>query len=104
MRARVPRRRHGEWRPPTDRPDPVAVLMRTNEGRLSDLVPVRHGRMMESPFAYHRGAPAMMAADLSCTPASGVTLQLCGDAHLLNFGSFRHPRAQPGLRRQRLRR
>ena len=67
------------------------MLLRTNEGRLPELVPVRHGRMMESPFAYYRGAPAMMAADLSRTPATGVTLQICGDAHLLNFGSFATP-------------
>lgn len=67
------------------------MLLRTNEGRLPELVPVRHGRMMESPFAYYRGAPAMMAADLSHTPVTGVTLQICGDAHLLNFGSFATP-------------
>ena len=67
------------------------MLIRTNEGRLPELVPVRHGRMAESPFAYYRGAPAMMAADLSHTPATGVTLQICGDAHLLNFGSFATP-------------
>jgi len=91
LRARVPRRSHGEWRPPADRPEPVEVLLRTNEGRLPELVPVRHGRMMESPFAYYRGAPAMMAEDLSRTPATGVTLQICGDAHLLNFGSFATP-------------
>lgn len=91
LRARVPRRSHSEWRPPADRPDPVEMLVRTNEGRLAELVPVRHGRMMESPFAYYRGAPAMMAADLSRTPATGITLQICGDAHLLNFGSFATP-------------
>jgi len=91
LRARVPRRSHGEWRLPADRPEPVEMLLRTNEGRLPELAPVRHGRMMESPFAYYRGAPAMMAADLSHTPATGVTLQICGDAHLLNFGSFATP-------------
>ena len=91
LRTRVPRRSHGEWRPPADRPDPVEVLLRTNEGRLPELAPVRHGRMMQSPFAYYRGAPAMMAADLSRTPATGVRLQICGDAHLLNFGSFATP-------------
>jgi uncharacterized protein (DUF2252 family) len=91
LRARVPRRSHGEWRPPADRPDPVEVLIRTNEGRLPELVPVRHGRMAESPFAFYRGSPAMMAADLSRTPTTGVTLQICGDAHLLNFGSFATP-------------
>jgi uncharacterized protein (DUF2252 family) len=91
LRARVPRRSHGGWRPPADRLDPVEVLIRTNDGRVPELVPVRHDRMAESPFAYYRGAPAMMAADLSSTPASGVTLQICGDAHLLNFGSFATP-------------
>ncbi|HLM95559.1 MAG TPA: DUF2252 domain-containing protein [Acidimicrobiales bacterium] len=91
LRTRVPRRGHAKWRPPADRADPVEVLIRTNQDRLPALVPIRHGRMTESPFAYYRGAPAMMAADLSRTLVTGVTLQICGDAHLLNFGSFATP-------------
>ncbi|HET6965283.1 MAG TPA: DUF2252 domain-containing protein [Acidimicrobiales bacterium] len=91
LRKTVPRRSHSQWRQPADRPDPLEVLARTNEGRLPELVPVRQQRMMESPFSYYRGAPAMMAADLARTPATGVTLQICGDAHLLNFGMFATP-------------
>jgi len=91
LRDRVPRRSHAEWGPGGARPDPVDVLARTNEGRVRELVPVRHARMAESPFAYYRGAPAMMAEDLSRTPTTGLLLQICGDAHLLNFGSFATP-------------
>lgn len=91
LRSRVPRRSHAEWRPSDDRPDPVAILVGTNANRLPKLVPVRNGRMMSSPFTFFRGAPAVMAADLSRTPSTGVRLQICGDAHLLNFGTFATP-------------
>jgi uncharacterized protein (DUF2252 family) len=91
LRSRVPRRGHGVWRPPPDRPDPLAILDESNAARLPDLVPVRNGRMMASPFTFYRGAPAIMAADLSRTPATGIQLQICGDAHLLNFGTFATP-------------
>src|SRR5579872_5144694 len=91
LRSRVPRRSQGEWRPADDRPDPVSALMATNASRLPELVPVRHGRMMVSPFAFYRGAPAVMAADLSRTTSTGIQLQISGDAHLLNFGTFATP-------------
>ncbi len=91
LRRDVPRSRHGEWRASNDRPDPVDELIASNEGRLAELVPVRHARMTASPFAYYRGAPAMMAADLRRTLTTGIALQLCGDAHLLNFGSYATP-------------
>ena len=91
LRSRVPRRSHGDWRPVPDRPDPLDILDGTNATRLPDLVPVRNGRMMASPFAFYRGAPAIMAADLSRTPSTGIHLQICGDAHLLNFGTFATP-------------
>ncbi|HEX6394575.1 MAG TPA: DUF2252 domain-containing protein [Acidimicrobiales bacterium] len=91
LRDRVPRRSHGSWRPSEDRPDPLDVLAASNSGRLPELVPVRNARMMRSPFTYYRGAPAVMAADLSRSPSTGITLQICGDAHLLNFGTYATP-------------
>ncbi len=91
MRSRVPRRSHGGWRPYPDRPDPLHILEGTNTTRLQHLIPVRNRRMMASPFAFYRGAPAIMAADLYRTPSTGIELQICGDAHLLNFGTFATP-------------
>jgi uncharacterized protein (DUF2252 family) len=91
LRAQVPRRAHGRWTAAHGRPDPLVILSRSNADRLSELVPVRNGRMMASPFAFYRGSPAVMAADLSKTPSTGIPLQICGDAHLLNFGTFATP-------------
>ena len=91
LRARVPRRAHGQWTASPDRPDPLEILSRSNANRLPELVPVRNGRMMASPFAFYRGSPAVMAADLSRTPSTGIQLQICGDAHLHNFGTFATP-------------
>src|SRR5271166_4739064 len=91
LRSRVPRRGHGAWQPAPDRSDPLHILGGSNATRLPDLVPVRNGRMMASPFAFYRGAPAIMAADLCRTPSTGIQLQICGDAHLLNFGTFATP-------------
>ena len=85
------RRCHGDWKPAPDRPDPVAILERQNASRLPDLVPIRTGRMLRSPFTFFRGAAAVMAADLAATPTTGLTVQLCGDAHLVNFGVFAAP-------------
>ncbi|MBV9855750.1 MAG: DUF2252 domain-containing protein [Streptosporangiaceae bacterium] len=82
---------HSGWRPAVDRPDPVALLEAQNLTREPDLVPVRHGRMMVSPFTFYRGAAKIMAADLKDTPAAGLEAQLCGDAHLSNFGLFASP-------------
>src|SRR5499425_2040733 len=90
-RTRTPLSGHSRWRPATDRPDPVALLEEQNLTREPDLVPVRHGRMMVSPFTFYRGAAKIMAADLAATPVAGLETQLCGDAHLSNFGAFASP-------------
>ncbi|MBR7833799.1 DUF2252 domain-containing protein [Actinospica durhamensis] len=90
-RAACPPVEHAALDLPADRPDPVAVLERQAVSRVPELVPVRHGRMLASPFAYFRGAAAMMAHDLAATPDSGLRTQLCGDAHLCNFGMFASP-------------
>ena len=82
---------HTKWRPAADRPDPVALLAEQDTSREPDLVPVRHGRMMVSPFTFYRGAAKIMAADLAETPVAGLEAQLCGDAHLSNFGAFASP-------------
>jgi uncharacterized protein (DUF2252 family) len=87
-RARTPRSSHASWSPPDDRTDPVSLLEEQATTRVADLVPIRHGRMMVSPFTFYRGAALLMAADLARTPRSGLTVQLCGDAHLSNFGLF----------------
>ncbi len=91
LREAVPREDHGEWKPPKDRRDPVELLSESNEGRMPDLIPIRFGRMMQSPFAFYRGSAALMAADLASTPKSGLMVQACGDAHLMNFGGFATP-------------
>src|SRR5215472_15625226 len=93
-RTRTPLSSHTKWKPVTDRPDPVALLEQQNRTREPDLVPVRHGRMMVSPFTFYRGAAKIMAADLSGTPVAGLGAQLCGDAHLSNFGAFASPERQ----------
>ena len=90
-RERTPRSAHSGWEPAADRPSPVAVLEAQNAGREPDLVPVRHGRMLVSPFTFYRGAAEVMAEDLKATPRAGLDVQLCGDAHLLNFGAFGSP-------------
>jgi uncharacterized protein (DUF2252 family) len=90
-RSKVPRSAHGGWQPAGDRPDPVAVLERQARTRVPELVPIRHARMLASPFAFYRGAAAIMAADLAPTPVSGLRVQACGDAHLANFGGFAAP-------------
>jgi uncharacterized protein (DUF2252 family) len=82
---------HTGWAPAADRPDPVALLEEQNTTREQDLVPVRHGRMMVSPFTFYRGAAKIMAVDLKDTPRAGLITQLCGDAHLSNFGIFASP-------------
>src|SRR6516162_4458542 len=87
-RAEVPRDSHGVFDPPPDRPDPISLLEDQAKTRLPELVPVRYGRMMVSPFTYYRGAALPMASDLAGTPLSGLAVQACGDAHLSNFGLF----------------
>ncbi|MFD5553090.1 DUF2252 domain-containing protein [Streptomyces sp. NPDC127068] len=90
-RKRVPRSAHGMWIPAVGRPDPVAVLERQGADRVPELLPVRYGRMVLSPFAFLRGSAAIMAADLAATDNTGLTVQLCGDAHLMNFGLYASP-------------
>jgi uncharacterized protein (DUF2252 family) len=90
-RGRTSPSSHMKWSPATGRPDPVALLEEQNLTREPDLVPVRHGRMMVSPFTFYRGAAKIMAADLKDTPVAGLNAQLCGDAHLSNFGAFASP-------------
>ena len=103
-REHTPLDSHTGWRPAADRPDPVALLEEQNRTREPDLVPVRHGRMMVSPFTFYRGAAKIMAADLAGTPTAGLDVQLCGDAHLSNFGVFASPERRAAVRPQRLRR
>jgi uncharacterized protein (DUF2252 family) len=91
LRANVPRTAHGEWTPPPDRADPVQILADAAVGRLPQLLPVRDERMAASPFAFFRGGAALMAADLATTPVTGLRVQACGDAHVLNFGGFATP-------------
>jgi uncharacterized protein (DUF2252 family) len=90
-RNHTPPASHAGWTPATDRPDPVALLEEQNATREPDLVPVRHGRMLASPFTFYRGAAKIMAADLNDTPTAGLQVQLSGDAHLSNFGVFASP-------------
>jgi uncharacterized protein (DUF2252 family) len=90
-RSEVRRSSHGRWEPSGGRADPVAILERQARSRVPELVPIRYGRMSASPFAFFRGAAAVMAADLATTPVSGLRVQACGDAHLSNFGAFAAP-------------
>jgi uncharacterized protein (DUF2252 family) len=90
-RASVPRSSHGEWQASAGRPDPVSILEKQATTRVADLVPLRHERMLVSPFTFYRGAAAIMAADLAESPTSGIKVQCCGDAHLANFGGFESP-------------
>ncbi|UGT56962.1 DUF2252 domain-containing protein [Nocardia asteroides] len=90
-RKRISRSRLGEWGAGPDRQDPVTILERQAETRVSELVPIRYARMRQSPFTFLRGAPAIMAADLAQSPNTGLTVQLCGDAHLSNFGLYASP-------------
>jgi uncharacterized protein (DUF2252 family) len=93
-RAETPRSAHGQWAPLPDRPDPVVLLEEQAASRVPTLVPIRYGRMLVSPFTFYRGTALIMASDLAATPVSGVTVQLCGDAHLSNFGLFGTPERQ----------
>ena len=91
LRDAVPRTAHAVWKKPRDRRDPVAILRAGDKGRLTDLIPIRYGRMLQSPFAFYRGSAAVMAADLAHTPVTGINVQACGDCHLMNFGGFASP-------------
>ena len=91
LRDAVPRTVHRGWKPLKDRRDPVEIVLAQDKGRLPELVPIRHGRMLQSPFDFYRGTAAIMAADLAHTPCSGIRVQACGDAHISNFGAFATP-------------
>ena len=90
-RRQTPRSSHGQWQPASDRPNPVALLEEQAASRVPDLIPIRYGRMLVSPFTFYRGSALIMAADLAATPVSGISVQVCGDAHLSNFGLFGSP-------------
>src|SRR5277367_5796799 len=94
LRERTPREKHAEWTAPKDRANPIDLLIKSNETRLPDLVPIRYGRMLTSAFAFLRGSAAVMASDLSHTPKTGIRVQACGDCHLMNFGAFATPERQ----------
>lgn len=91
LRDTVPRDAHSHWKAPRQRRDIVDILETSNGGRMESLIPIRYGRMMESPFTFFRGSAEIMAADLATTPVSGIRVQACGDAHLCNFGGFATP-------------
>jgi uncharacterized protein (DUF2252 family) len=91
LRKQVPRSSHGDWSPAADRPDPISLLQEQDKTRLQHLVPIKYGRMLESPFAFLRGSATVMAADLAGSPVTGIDAILCGDAHLSNFGVFATP-------------
>ena len=91
LRGLVPRSSHGTWSPAPERPDPVDVVTSQNADRMQFLVPIRHWRMSQSPFAFYRGTAKIMAGDLAPTPNTGITAQICGDAHLSNFGVYGSP-------------
>jgi hypothetical protein len=95
MRQRVPRSTQAEWSPAADRVDPVAILIEQGKNRIQELLPVRYARMKADPFAFLRGAAAVMAADLAGTPNTGLRLQSCGDAHFANFGTHATPEGKP---------
>jgi uncharacterized protein (DUF2252 family) len=91
LRATLPRERHAVWRRPAKRRDPINVLKASNGGRVPELVPIRYGRMLRSPFTFLRGSAGLMASDLATTPTTGLRVQACGDCHLMNFGVFATP-------------
>jgi len=91
LRDKVPRQAHGVWKRPAKRAEPLAILRASDEGRLPQLLRIRYGRMLQSPFTFYRGSAAVMAADLAKTPSTGIRVQACGDCHLMNFGGFATP-------------
>lgn len=91
LRDKVSRSSHKKWTAPSNRPDPIDALIRSDRGRLAELLPIRYGRMRQSPFAFFRGSAAVMAWDLSRTPSTGIRTQACGDCHVSNFGGFASP-------------
>ena len=94
LRVKCPRTSHAEWKPPHDRPDPIRLVRKADEGRLTDLLPLRHGRMVASPFAFYRGSALAMAVDLAGIPSTGIRVQCGGDSHLMNFQGLATPERQ----------
>ncbi len=88
LRSKCPRKAHAEWKAPSNRRDAVEMVLASEKGRIPELLPLRHGRMVQSAFTFYRGSALIQAADLSTTPSTGVRVQCCGDAHLCNFGGF----------------
>ena len=95
LRKIVPRSMHAHWAPSASRRDPVDILLESGRHRIAKLLPIRYDRMRASPFAFFRGAAAIMAADLADTPMTGLWAQACGDCHLANFGTFASPEGTP---------
>lgn len=91
LRKRKPLEQHAEWSPSSKRLDPVTLLEEQNQDRITWLIPIRRARMSVSPFTFYRGAARIMAADLATTPNSGLMVQICGDAHISNFGGYASP-------------
>ena len=91
LRQEVSFSSHGQWAPAADRPDPLSLLQAQDQGRLERLLPIKYGRMLESPFTFYRGSAVLMAADFAGTPVTDIEAILCGDAHLSNFGIFATP-------------
>jgi uncharacterized protein (DUF2252 family) len=91
LRDKVPREWHGAWKEFKGRPSPIDILQKSDVGRMKELVPIRYGRMLQSPFAFYRGTAGLMASDLARTPNTGLKVQACGDCHLMNFGGFATP-------------
>src|SRR5690242_21952047 len=97
LRKTVPRRAHAEWSAPTGRRNPIDILVETGRHRIKRLLPMRYDRMRQSPFAFLRGAAAVMAEDLATTPGSGLRVQACGDCHLANMGALGSPEGIPSF-------
>jgi len=91
LRDKIPRQQHGRWKEGKGRTNPINILQQSDAGRMKELVPIRYGRMLQSPFAFYRGAAGVMASDLARTPVTGLKVQACGDCHLMNFGGFATP-------------
>ena len=91
LRQKSPRKALADWKPADNRADPIQLLVDSSQGRVEHLLPIRYGRMMQTPFTFYRGAAAVMAADLATTPSTRLRVQACGDCHLVNFGGFATP-------------
>src|SRR5215469_10614139 len=91
LRTKCPRKSHASWKKPANRPDALELVLKAEQGRMPELLPLRHGRMVRSAFTFYRGAALTLACDLASTPVTGIRVQCCGDAHLCNFGGFATP-------------